>query len=66
MQYHFVVVYNEETDKFLLDRNTTDAKFYGLLAFDSQTNNWYTLDELMEADYVDYENLLIDKLDGIY
>ena len=66
MQYHFVVVYDEGTDKFLLDRNTTDAKFHWELAFDSQTNSWYTLDELMEADYVDYENLLIDKLDGIY
>ena len=66
MQYHFVVLYDEETDKFLLDRRTTDAKFNWELAFDSQTNNWYKLDELMEADYVDYENLLIDKIDGIY
>lgn len=66
MQYHFVVMYDESTDKFLVDTRTTDAKFNSYLAFDSQTNDWYTLDELMQADYVDYENLLADKLDGIY
>ena len=62
MQYHFVVMYDEETGKFLVDLGTTEAKFGEIVAFDSQSNNWYDLDELMEADYVDYEEMLVEKL----
>jgi len=68
MQYHFVVMYDEDTDKFVFDSGTTDALFDDRLAFNSQTNEWirFDNDELMEADYVDYTTMLIEKLDGIY
>ena len=65
MQYHFVVVYDENTDKFLFDTGTTEAVFE-LPAFDSQIGEWQDLDELMEADYADYASMLIEKLDGVY
>ena len=66
MQYHFVVMYDEETDKFVFDSGTTDAKFDNEVAFDSESNNWFNLDELMEADYTDYLEMLLEKLDGVY
>ena len=59
-------MYDENTDKFLFDSETCLAKFGSYLAFDSDTNEWYTLDELMEADYEDYSTMLVEKLDGIY
>lgn len=66
MQYHFVVMYDENTDKFLFDSQTCVAKFGDELAYDSETGNWHTLDELMEADYEDYSMMLLEKIDGIY
>lgn len=66
MQYHFVVVYDELTDKFMFDSGTTDAKFDNEVAFDSESGNWFNLDELMLADYEDYLEMLLEKLDGVY
>ena len=66
MQYHFVVMYDESEDKFYFDSGTTEAKFGEVIAFDSETNNWYDMDELMEADYQDYSSMLVEKLDGVY
>lgn len=66
MQYHFVVIYDEETGNFLVDNETCLAKFGDELVFDSSTNEWYNLDELMEADYTDYASMLETKLDGVY
>ena len=62
MQYHYVVCYDEETDKFEIDIDTTMAKFDNFVAFDSDRQVWEDLDELMEADYVDYESMLAEKL----
>lgn len=66
MQYHFVVMYDEATDTFAFDSGTTESMFDDRLAFDSDTNEWYEVDELMEADYNDYVSMLVHKLDGIY
>jgi len=41
MQYHFVDMYDESEDKFYFDSGTTEAKFGEVIAFDSETNNWY-------------------------
>ena len=62
MQYHFVVMYDENTDTFEIDVDTANAVFFEGPAFDSDTQSWYGLDELMEADYVDYEEMLAQKL----
>jgi len=64
MQYRFVVMYDEDTDKFVFDSDTTDAFELDRLAFDSQTDKWIRFDdeELIEADYVDYTTMLIEKL----
>ena len=62
MQYHYVVMYDEDTDDFSIDVGTTEAKFGKVIAFDNETNNWYDMDELMEADYLDYEQMLHEKL----
>jgi len=64
MQYHFVVMYDEELDRFEIDIDTTMAKFNNFVAFDSDRQEWEDLDELMEADYVDYESMLAEKLMG--
>ena len=64
MQYHYVVCYDEETDTFEIDIDTTMAKFDNFVAFDSDRQEWEDLDELMEADYVDYESMLAEKLRG--
>jgi len=62
MQYHYVVMYDEDTDKFEIDVDTTMAKFDNFVAFDTDTQEWVDFDELMEADYVDYEQMLHEKL----
>lgn len=70
MQYHFVVIYDEASEKFLLDTGTTDAKFDETLIFDVMSGNWFTLSEMPEPDgFVAYSKLqdkLVEKLDGIY
>jgi hypothetical protein len=66
MQYHFVVMYDEDTDKFVFDSGTTEVMFDDRLVFDSNTNEWHEVDELMEADYADYATMLVEKLDGVY
>lgn len=63
MQYHFVVFYDEDTDKFEIDIDTTMVKFENEgVAFDSNHQVWHLNDELMEADYVDYQEMLVEKL----
>ena len=62
MQYHYVVLYDENTDGWNIDVETTMAKFDNFVAFDTDTQEWVDLDELMEADYVDYEQMLHEKL----
>jgi hypothetical protein len=62
MQYHYVVCYDEELDSWEIDIDTTIAKFDGEVAFDAEQQEWHWLDELMEADYVDYESMLAEKL----
>ena len=65
MQYHFVVMYDEDTDKFDIDVDTTRTLFESQgVAFDPNTQVWHWNDELMEADYVDYEEMLAEKLSG--
>lgn len=64
MQYHYVVCYDDELDSWEIDIDTTIAKFDGEVAFDSDHQKWYWCDELMEADYVDYESMLAEKLRG--
>jgi hypothetical protein len=59
-------MYDEDTDTFVFDSGTTYAMFHDRLAFDSKTNEWHEVDELMEADYDDYVSMLVEKLDGIY
>lgn len=62
MQYHYVVCYDDEFDSWEFDIYTTMAKFDGVVAFDTDRQEWYSCDELMEADYVDYESMLAEKL----
>jgi len=63
MQYHFVVMYDEETDRFDVDVDTTMTLFEAQgVAFDPNHQEWHLNDELMEADYSDYEDLLAEKL----
>lgn len=62
MQYHFVVMYDEQEDRFDIDVDTANAVFFEGPAFNPDTQTWYGLDELMEADYSDYEDLLAEKL----
>jgi len=62
MQYHYVVCYDEDTDEFSIDIDTTMARFDNFFAFDVVNQEWVYLDELMEADYSDYEDLLAEKL----
>lgn len=62
MQYHYVVVYDDKTNQFSVDVDTTMSVFSEGEAFDPETQEWHNLDELMEADYVDYEELLAEKL----
>jgi hypothetical protein len=64
MQYHYVVCYDEDTDTFEIDIDTTMAKFDDFVAFDVANQEWVDLDELMEADYSDYEDMLAEKLRG--
>ena len=65
MQYHFVVLYDEETDRFEIDVDTTRTKFDSEgIAFDPHTQVWHWADELMEADYADYEEMLAERLNG--
>jgi len=62
MQYHYVVMYDENTDEFSIDVDTTVALFQDGVAFDPTYQVWHLNDELMEADYVDYEEMLSEKL----
>jgi len=65
MQYHYVVFYDEDTDKFEIDIDTTMTLFENGVAFDPNHNVWHLNDELMEADYLDYEQMLAEELGGI-
>jgi hypothetical protein len=62
MQYHYVVCYDDELDSWEIDIDTTVAKFDDVVAFDPDHQEWYSCDELMEAEYVDYESMLAEKL----
>ena len=62
MQYHYVVLYDEDTDKFEIDVDTTFTLFQDGVAFDLSHQEWHLNDELMEADYLDYGQMLHDKL----
>jgi hypothetical protein len=62
MQYHYVVMYDENTDEFSIDVDTTMTLFENGVAFDPTHQEWHLNDELMEADYVDYEQMLSEKL----
>jgi hypothetical protein len=62
MQYHYVVLYHEDTDKFEIDVDTTFTLFQDGVAFDLTHQEWHLNDELMEADYLDYGQMLHDKL----
>jgi hypothetical protein len=63
MQYHYVVLYDEDTDKFEIDVDTTRTLFEAQgVAFDPNRQEWRWNDEQMEIDYLDYEQMLSDKL----
>jgi hypothetical protein len=55
-------MYDENTDEFLIDVGTTMTLFENGVAFDPIHHEWHLNDELMEADYVDYEQMLSEKL----
>jgi len=65
MQYHYVVFYDEDTDKFEIDVDTTMTLFENGVAFDPNHNVWHLNDELMEADYLDYQQMLSEELGGV-
>ena len=65
MQYHYVVFYDEDTDKFEIDIDTTMTLFENGVAFDPTHQEWHLNDELMEADYLDYEQMLSEELGGV-
>ena len=64
MQYHYVVFYDEDTDKFEIDIDTTMTLFEKGVAFDPNHHVWHLNDELMEADYLDYQQMLSEELGG--
>jgi hypothetical protein len=64
MQYHYVVIYDEDTDKLEIDVDSTIHLFELGVAFDPHNQEWHENDELMEADYLDYEQMLSEKLDS--
>jgi hypothetical protein len=64
MQYHFVVVYDENTDGWDIDIDTAMSVFTNGVAFDTDSQEWFETDELMQADYEDYESMLAGKLRG--
>ena len=62
-QYHFIIMFNEETGAWDLDIDTLIAKFDGYYVFDNNTQDWETLtDETYDA-YVQLEAQVADMLD---
>ena len=62
MQYHYVIMYDENTDEFSIDVDTTMTLFENGVALDPTHQVWHLNDELMEADYLDYGQMLHEKL----
>lgn len=50
MQYHYVIMYDDETDEFQMDYDTQDVKFNGAPLFDTKTDTWVELEENHWAD----------------
>lgn len=44
MQYHYVVMYDDETGKFEMDYHTQEAKFNNAPLFDTNTDKWLQLE----------------------
>lgn len=62
MQYHFVVMYDDYNDEFVMDYDTQDAKFKGAPLFDTTTNEWIDLEENHWADDSSTYNRAADLL----
>ena len=62
MQYHFVVIYDEETDGWDIEADPETILGSDKIAYDTNACEWYELDELMLSDYEDYESMLAGKL----
>jgi hypothetical protein len=55
-------MYDESDNTWELDYDTTDVVFSDGVAFHADSGEWFILDELMEADYIDYGQMLQEKL----
>lgn len=61
-QYHFVVMFDEDTESFTIDWDTADAKFRELLVFNKDTDDWETAGA-NDEDTSNYDKL--DELDSL-
>ena len=43
MQYHFVVMYDDETNEFAVDYDTQEAKFHDCPIYNTKTDEWLEL-----------------------
>ena len=67
-QYHFVVQYNVDDERFYLDVETLHANFFDGVIYDTESGNWIkdTGDGLSTTeDYEVKENVLSDWLERI-
>ncbi len=47
-QFHFVVYYDEKTEQFILDHDTTEIRFSGGIIYNEETESWEYDDEETE------------------
>ena len=62
-QYHFVIMFDEQTGAWDLDIDTLNAKFDGDLIFDNNHQEWETLNEETYDIYCQLEAQLANILD---
>ena len=57
MQYHYVVMYDDETGRFEMDYHTQESKFNNAPLFDTNTDEWLEL----EARHWETDNTIYNK-----
>jgi len=45
MQYHYVVMYDDESEEFTMDYESQDVRFNGMPLYNTETNEWERLEE---------------------
>lgn len=64
LQYHFVVLWDEESSTWSVDGQTLDAEFGTGVIFDTHSQTWvsYEDDDDLRAEFLDKENALATLL----